>query len=154
MLIPSCPRVTCQLTCFQVDELWESLCTASMSLTSKALNDVTNAEVLLKVKGFIALFVQTMEVCYMPFLSMSCQLCIDLRLQGWGYNISTLDSFLLTLFEKYAELLKFRFSEDFQEVRRFCHWYCIRASLNIERLCPRMTICPWPSTPPRNMRKL
>lgn len=37
-------------------------------------------------------------------------------LQGWGYSVSTLDVFLLTLFDKYAELLKRRFSEDFQEV--------------------------------------
>lgn len=36
--------------------------------------------------------------------------------QGWGYSVSMLDNFLLTLFEKYAELLKRRFSEDFQEV--------------------------------------
>ncbi len=31
--------------------------------------------------------------------------------------MSTLDTFLLLLFDKYAELLKRRFSEDFQEVR-------------------------------------
>lgn len=37
--------------------------------------------------------------------------------QGWGYSITALDNFLLTLFEKYAELLKRRFSDDFQEVR-------------------------------------
>jgi exocyst complex component 6 len=30
--------------------------------------------------------------------------------------VTALDNFLLTLFEKYAELLKRRFSEDFQEV--------------------------------------
>lgn len=29
------------------------------------------------------------------------------------------DNFLINLFEKYAELLKRRFSDDFQEV---CHW--------------------------------
>ncbi|KFG83350.1 exocyst complex, sec15 subunit [Metarhizium anisopliae] len=80
----------------EVEELWESMCGAAISLTSRALNDVGNAEVLLKIKGFIALFVQTME--------------------GWGYSISTLDTFLLTLFDKYAELLKHRFSEDFQEI--------------------------------------
>ncbi|KHO00886.1 Exocyst complex component Sec15 [Metarhizium album ARSEF 1941] len=79
-----------------IEELWESMCSAAISLTSRALNDVNNAEVLLKIKGFIALFVQTME--------------------GWGYSISTLDSFLLTLFDKYAELLKHRFSVDFQEI--------------------------------------
>lgn len=36
--------------------------------------------------------------------------------QSWNYPVRTLDSFLLVLFEKYAELLKRRFSDDFQEV--------------------------------------
>jgi exocyst complex component 6 len=47
-----------------VDELWDSMCHASINLISKALNDVDNAEVLLKVKGVIALFIQTMDVCH------------------------------------------------------------------------------------------
>jgi hypothetical protein len=72
------------------------MCAAAINLTSKALNDVNNAEVLLKIKTFISLFIQTME--------------------GWGYSVSTLDAFLLKLFDKYAELLKRRFSEDFQEI--------------------------------------
>lgn len=38
------------------------MCSAAINLTTRALNDVSNAEVLLKIKGFIALFVQTMEV--------------------------------------------------------------------------------------------
>ncbi|KAH7308245.1 exocyst complex subunit Sec15-like-domain-containing protein [Stachybotrys elegans] len=79
-----------------VEELWESMCTSAINLTWQALATTTNAEVLLKVKGFIALFVQTME--------------------GWGYSIATLDTFLLSLFDQYAELLKRRFSEDFQEI--------------------------------------
>ncbi|PFH55383.1 hypothetical protein XA68_18441 [Ophiocordyceps unilateralis] len=79
-----------------VEELWESMCNAVVSLTARAMNDVSNAEVLLKIKGVIALFMQTME--------------------GWSYSTSTLDSFLLALFDKYAELLKRRFSEDFQEI--------------------------------------
>jgi hypothetical protein len=33
-----------------------------MSLISKALDSVDNAEVLLKIKGVIALFIQTMDV--------------------------------------------------------------------------------------------
>ncbi|KAG6109793.1 hypothetical protein E4U13_005664 [Claviceps humidiphila] len=80
----------------EVEELWESMCSAAINLTARALNDVSNAEVLLKIKGFIALFVQTME--------------------RWGYSVTTLDIFLLKLFDKYAELLKHRFSEDFQEI--------------------------------------
>jgi hypothetical protein len=79
-----------------VDELWDSMCHSAMGLISKALDAVDNAEVLLKIKGVIALFIQTMD--------------------GWGYNVSALDAFLLKLFEKYAELLKRRFSDDFQEI--------------------------------------
>lgn len=79
-----------------VDELWDSMCNTAIHLISKALNDVDNAEVLLRIKGVIALFIQTMD--------------------GWGYNVVTLDTFLLRLFEKYAELLRRRFSDDFQEI--------------------------------------
>ncbi|KAI0127894.1 exocyst complex subunit Sec15-like-domain-containing protein [Xylariales sp. AK1849] len=79
-----------------VEELWDSMCSSAISLTSKALGEVGNAEVLLKIKGVIALFIQTME--------------------GWGYSVSRLDEFLVNLFDKYAELLKRRFSEDFQEI--------------------------------------
>ncbi|KAI9741867.1 MAG: hypothetical protein M1834_000255 [Cirrosporium novae-zelandiae] len=79
-----------------VDELWDSVCRSAIALISKALYDVQNAEELLKIKGVIALFIQTME--------------------SWGYPVGLLDSFLLKLFDKYADLLKQRFSEDFQEI--------------------------------------
>lgn len=88
------------------------MCSTAINLTSRALNDVGNAEVLLKIKGFIALFIQTMEV-NTPAHSRRA---FPNFTQGWGYSISTLDTFLLALFDKYAELLKHRFSEDFQEV--------------------------------------
>lgn len=45
-----------------VDELWDSMCQTAITLISNALHEVTNAEVLLKRKGVIALFIQTMEV--------------------------------------------------------------------------------------------
>ncbi|KAI9672435.1 MAG: hypothetical protein M1829_004514 [Trizodia sp. TS-e1964] len=79
-----------------VDELWDSMCQTAIALISKALVKVDNADMLLKIKGVIALFIQTMD--------------------GWGYSVKALDSFLLTLFEKYAELLKQKFSEDFHEI--------------------------------------
>jgi hypothetical protein len=46
-----------------------------MSLISKALDSVDNAEVLLKIKGVIALFIQTMDVRepYCMFLSPANQ---------------------------------------------------------------------------------
>ena len=38
------------------------MCQTAVTLISKALHEVTNAEVLLKIKGIIALFIQTMDV--------------------------------------------------------------------------------------------
>ncbi len=46
----------------EVDGLWDSMCQTAITLISKALHEVTNAEDLLKIKGVIALFIQTMEV--------------------------------------------------------------------------------------------
>ena len=42
---------------------------------------------------------------------------ISLFPQSWEFPVGVFDTFLLALFEKYAELLKKRFSDDFQEVR-------------------------------------
>ena len=47
---------------YQVDELWESMCQSAVRLISSALKEVENAEMLLKIKGVIALFIQTMDV--------------------------------------------------------------------------------------------
>ncbi|KAI6716382.1 hypothetical protein JHW43_001160 [Diplocarpon mali] len=79
-----------------VDELWDSMSQTAIKLVSKALEKVDDAEVLLKIKGVVALFIQTMDT--------------------WGYTVVNLDNFLHTLFDKYAELLKKRFSDDFQEI--------------------------------------
>ena len=46
----------------QVDELWDSMIQTAVKLITKALNEVDNAELVLKIKGVIALFIQTMEV--------------------------------------------------------------------------------------------
>lgn len=42
------------------------MCTAAIGITTKALTGIDNAEVLLKIKGFIAMFIQTMEVSMYP----------------------------------------------------------------------------------------
>ncbi|KAK2761400.1 hypothetical protein FQN54_001922 [Arachnomyces sp. PD_36] len=79
-----------------VDELWDSMCQSAVTLISNALHTIDNAENLLKIKNLIALFMQTMD--------------------SWGFPVGIFDNFLLTLFGKYAELLKKRFSDDFQEI--------------------------------------
>ncbi|ATY58642.1 Exocyst complex component Sec15, putative [Cordyceps militaris CM01] len=89
-------RVPHLRSAIEVEELWESMCSTAINVASKSLIDVTNAEVLLKIKGIVALFIQTME--------------------GYGYPVSSLETFMLALFDKYAELLRRRFSDDFQEI--------------------------------------
>ncbi|KAJ5231318.1 uncharacterized protein N7469_005906 [Penicillium citrinum] len=79
-----------------VEELWDSMCQAAVGVISKALHEVDNAESILKTKNLIALFMQTMNT--------------------WNFSVRVFDEFLLRLFEKYAELLKRRFSDDFQEI--------------------------------------
>ena len=72
------------------------MCQAAITLISNALHNVENDEKLLKIKGVIALFIQTMD--------------------SWGYSVSSLDGLLLTLFDKYSSLLKKRFGGDISEV--------------------------------------
>ncbi|KAI9367260.1 exocyst complex subunit Sec15-like-domain-containing protein [Aspergillus egyptiacus] len=79
-----------------VDELWESMCQTAVGLISKALHEVDNAESLLKIKNLIALFMQAMNT--------------------WDFPVGAFNTLLFTLFQKYAELLKRRFSDDFQEI--------------------------------------
>lgn len=49
-----------------VEELWDSMCQSALTLISNALPTVDNDETLLKIKGRIALFIQTMEVSILP----------------------------------------------------------------------------------------
>lgn len=94
------------------------MCRTAIALISNALIEVTNAELLLKIKGVIALFIQTMSVG-LPFVSFAIKESGLMSIQAWGYTVHSLDMFLLTLFDKYAELLKKRFSDDFQEASHY-----------------------------------
>ncbi|EAT83515.1 hypothetical protein SNOG_09323 [Parastagonospora nodorum SN15] len=79
-----------------VDELWDSMCQSAINLITKNLHTVENDELLLRIKGRVALFMLTME--------------------KWGYSVAAMNDLLLTLFSKYSELLKQRFSDDFLEI--------------------------------------
>jgi len=46
----------------QVDELWDSMCQSAINLITKNLHMVENDELLLRIKGRVALFMLTMEV--------------------------------------------------------------------------------------------
>ncbi|PUU83721.1 exocyst complex subunit Sec15-like-domain-containing protein [Tuber borchii] len=79
-----------------VDELWDSMCKKAINIITPALDNITQADALLRIKNVLALFIQTMD--------------------SWDYSVEALDSFLLVLFEKYSQRLKMEFSADFKEI--------------------------------------
>ncbi|KAI5289546.1 hypothetical protein KEM54_003683, partial [Ascosphaera aggregata] len=79
-----------------VDELWDSMCQGAVALIYKAIPTVDSPESVLNAKNLITLFMQTMNT--------------------WGFSCAVFDNLLLALFHKYSELLKKRFSDDFQEI--------------------------------------
>ncbi|KAK5098872.1 Rab GTPase-binding exocyst subunit S15 [Lithohypha guttulata] len=83
-------------TTAEVEELWDSLNHTAISQITKALPQVDNAEHLLKIKELVVVYIQT--------------------LSGHGYNTILMSQLLLTLFDKYTDLLNQRFSEDFLEI--------------------------------------
>lgn len=97
------------------------MCQTAINLISGALHEVANAEVLLKIKNIIALFIQTMHVGK----SLLFWILAAKSRQSWDYPVGALDSFLLVLFDKYAELLKRRFSDDFHEVSVLLKFYSL-----------------------------
>lgn len=73
---------------------------------------------------------------------LELQLELSDTLQSWGYSVTTLDNFLLVLFEKYAELLQERFSDDFHEVCIPCYWY--KYIINLEQIVSTDDYMPMP----------
>ncbi|EWC45077.1 hypothetical protein DRE_06216 [Drechslerella stenobrocha 248] len=80
----------------EVEELWISMCTKTISIINPAMAGVHNPDTILKIKAILALFIQTMDT--------------------WSYPVDILDDFLMKLFEKYSQLLKRQFSRDFVEI--------------------------------------
>ncbi|KAF1985919.1 exocyst complex subunit Sec15-like protein [Aulographum hederae CBS 113979] len=79
-----------------VEEIWESMCKGATALITKNLPAVDDDRELLRIKGRLGLFIQTMET--------------------WEFSTASLEPLILTIFEKYAQLLRNRFSDDFQEI--------------------------------------
>jgi hypothetical protein len=46
----------------QVDEVWDSMCKKAISIITPALDSITEADALLRIKNVLALFIQTMDV--------------------------------------------------------------------------------------------
>ena len=79
-----------------LDELWDSLSQGAISLMSGAVLAVEDPSMLLKLTSVISLFVQTMET--------------------YQYHSQGMNTFLMSLFEKYVHLVKRRWVDDLAEI--------------------------------------
>ncbi|WVN88298.1 uncharacterized protein L203_103503 [Cryptococcus depauperatus CBS 7841] len=79
-----------------VDELWDEMCKRIVEIMGQGLKGCKEPEVFLDSKTQVLLFVQTLEV--------------------YDYNIAELNGLLVTLFERYSELLLVKFSIDFDQI--------------------------------------
>ncbi|KWU41897.1 hypothetical protein RHOSPDRAFT_8325, partial [Rhodotorula sp. JG-1b] len=78
-----------------VEDLWDEMCDRVVEIVDQGLAACQEAEVFLGTKFKILTFVQTLE--------------------GYGYSVSHLNNLLLTLFERYSQLLQRTFSADFEK---------------------------------------
>ena len=79
-----------------VDELWDSMSQSAISLMSAAMNSVDDPELLLRHTTVISLFVQTMDTLQ--------------------FHSPGLDTFLMSMFERYVHLAKAKTADDFYEI--------------------------------------
>ncbi|KAK4689058.1 exocyst complex component 6, partial [Tremellales sp. Uapishka_1] len=96
-----------------VDDLWNEMCRRIVEVVSQGLKGCGEPEIFLETKGNVLVFVQTLEVRVHP----DCGVMLKARLcQGYGYNVTELNGLLITLFQRYSELLLRKFSTDFDQI--------------------------------------
>ncbi|SPO30136.1 related to secretory pathway protein (exocyst complex protein Sec15) [Ustilago trichophora] len=82
----------------EVDDLWDTMCSRVVDIVSLALRDCKDTKIYVSAKASVQTFIQTLE--------------------GYSFPVTKLNALLLTLFERYAQLLRDRFSKDFQQAMR------------------------------------
>ena len=93
-----------------VDELWDEMCKRIVEVMGQGLKGCGQPEVFLESKTNVLLFVQTLEVSRGTVVQSAD------GSKGYEYNITELNGLLITLFERYSELLLRKFSTDFDQV--------------------------------------
>lgn len=78
----------------EVEDLWDNMCERVADIVSLGLRACKDTKIYVSTKAVIQTFIHT--------------------LQGYSFSVSKLNMLLLTLFERYAQLLRDRFSSDFQ----------------------------------------
>lgn len=80
----------------EVERIWSSICSKLVDLVKTACSNVRNPNLILKMKGTLIIFVQTLE--------------------AYGFDMKVINGFMLALFEQYSDALERRFSENFKGI--------------------------------------
>lgn len=96
-----------------VDDLWDEMCEKVVAIVGNGLKGCEDPEVFLGTKLKVLTFVQTLEVS--TGFPVARESCSD-RWQGYEYGVDRLNALLLTLFERYSELLQRKFGADFEQI--------------------------------------
>lgn len=94
----------------EIEVLWDILCARVIDLITETVTRITEPRVLLSVKDSVTLFMQTIQV----YLVLS--LFSHYFHQRYDFSVNQLDRYVLTLFRSYSDILKRRFSDDFNQV--------------------------------------
>ncbi|RHZ47096.1 hypothetical protein Glove_593g29 [Diversispora epigaea] len=79
----------------EVDNLWENVIAKVVKIVSESLDDCYDPILFQKIKFCLFTFIQTLE--------------------DYGYNVNSFTDLILTVFQRYSEMLKHKFSEDFHQ---------------------------------------
>lgn len=79
----------------QVEDVWETMCERVVDIVGYGLRDCRDARVYIEAKNAVQTFIRTLE--------------------SLGFGISRLNGLLLTLFRRYAQLLRERFADDYSQ---------------------------------------
>ncbi|CAG8434342.1 1359_t:CDS:10 [Diversispora eburnea] len=79
----------------EVDNLWENVIAKVVKIVSESLDDCYDPVLFQKIKISLFTFIQTLE--------------------DYGYNINSFTDLILTVFQRYSDMLKRKFSEDFHQ---------------------------------------
>lgn len=80
----------------EVDGLWEMVTGKVILVVSESLKGCSDPELFLRIKFSLLIFIQTLE--------------------GFDYSVKPLQETLLTLFQRYSELLINQYSEVFEKI--------------------------------------
>jgi hypothetical protein len=100
-----------------VEDLWDGMCERVVRIVDEGLAGCEDPEIFLGTKFKVLTFVQTLEASSIRVALVDPQLTILILTQGYSYSVNQLNSLLLTLFERYSQLLQRKLSGDFEQVR-------------------------------------